>query len=269
MNDRIKKHIDILWKKIKLKPYKWAAWIAIIFLIIPLIIFACYWIGDNYFVLIKTSLSVGDALGFYGSLLAFLGTVTLGAITIIQNNRATKQNNVLYEDGLRAQLPVFETSNADEKNYSFDNEFWNIGENYNSDICFQMQKDTQCGIEIGHFLFKLKNISEFPITNLKIIDIYLSTLGKTDFNHFSPVLADAYSLERNSEKVICVKLISKEQDFCGIDKNRVQGSMTFVCYNAQRRRVEFSVSFLLYDGCFEILQPTMPKYKEDTTNDKT
>jgi hypothetical protein len=66
-------------------------------LLIPLIIFILYLIGDNLVVIINTSLTVGDALGFYGSILSFIGTVILGCVAIWQNNNANKNNKRLTD----------------------------------------------------------------------------------------------------------------------------------------------------------------------------
>lgn len=90
MNSWIEIKAKRLFSKIKARPYLWGFWSAAILLSIPIIVWVLYFIGDNYFVLIHTSLTVGDALGFYASLLAFVGTIVLGAIAVWQNLRLQK-----------------------------------------------------------------------------------------------------------------------------------------------------------------------------------
>lgn len=90
MNSWIEDKAKRLFSKIKAKPYLWGFWSAAILLLIPILVWLLYYIGDNYFVLIRTSLTVGDALGFYASLLAFAGTIVLGAIAVWQNLRLQK-----------------------------------------------------------------------------------------------------------------------------------------------------------------------------------
>ena len=97
MNSWIENKAKRLFSKIKARPYLWGFWSAAILLSIPIIVWLLYFIGDNYFVLMHTSLTVGDALGFYASLLAFVGTIVLGAIAVWQNLRLQKlEENAFY-----------------------------------------------------------------------------------------------------------------------------------------------------------------------------
>lgn len=74
----------------KKEPYKCGFWCGLVLLLFPFLIWMLYLCGDNVGILINTSLTVGDALGFYAALLAFLGTVLLGAIAVMQNTRLQK-----------------------------------------------------------------------------------------------------------------------------------------------------------------------------------
>ena len=87
--------IEIICKKIgqriKARPYLWTVLISLLGLIIvPLLIWIAFWYGDNYRIVINTSLTVGDALGFYASILASVATGALGIIAVMQNNRLQK-----------------------------------------------------------------------------------------------------------------------------------------------------------------------------------
>lgn len=88
----LKKEYPMFWKLIKL------AFITL--LLIPVIIWFLYFIGDSGYILIHTSLTVGDALSVYCSLLAFLGTIFLGAIAAWQNNKANQINKETLQQDL-------------------------------------------------------------------------------------------------------------------------------------------------------------------------
>lgn len=57
---------------------------------VPAIIMMLYSIGDKGTIYIKTKLDVGDALGFYGTLLSAAGSITLGCVAIWQTQKANK-----------------------------------------------------------------------------------------------------------------------------------------------------------------------------------
>ena len=82
------------WKQIKTDYktiYSWVISSIVIFLfIIPLAIWTAYWIGDSGHVWIHTSLTVGDALGFYSAIISSIATIFLGAVAVYQTNRANK-----------------------------------------------------------------------------------------------------------------------------------------------------------------------------------
>ncbi len=88
MNNKIKKIINYIYDEFTNQPYvAWTHIITISLVIIPLIIWFSYYIGDNFLIIVNTSLSVGDALGFYGLVLSFVGTTLVSFIAISQNKR--------------------------------------------------------------------------------------------------------------------------------------------------------------------------------------
>lgn len=113
MNEKLKELCESITQHIRRAPYKWGFWcVTITFILIPLLIWILYFIGDNCRILINTSLSVGEALGFYGASLAAIGTIALGVVSIIQNNRATQLNLKL----IIRLLPFSEKDRAAYKN---------------------------------------------------------------------------------------------------------------------------------------------------------
>lgn len=116
MNEKIKKKCESTLEKAKKEPYKYGFWCITVLLLIPVLIWFLYFIGDNIGIVINTSLTVGDALGFYAALLAFLGTVLLGAIAVIQNSRLQKleENNYSRSYGCNILLENNDKESKDE-----------------------------------------------------------------------------------------------------------------------------------------------------------
>lgn len=94
------------------KPYLYGFLFILFIIFFPLLIWFIYFIGDNGFILINTSLKVGDALVFYGSLLTFSGTVGLGVLALWQNirigNMARDANNISQQ--CNAPMKILSTS---------------------------------------------------------------------------------------------------------------------------------------------------------------
>lgn len=123
MNDKEKQIINNL-KALRMDYpmiYKYIKNIVIVIIILPILIWGTYFVGDCGFVLINTSLEVGDALTFYGSILAFIGTVLLSALALWQNNKANKTNERLVNlENSRENKILFEMY------FSYVEEFSNI-----------------------------------------------------------------------------------------------------------------------------------------------
>lgn len=76
-----------LVKHMKHHPYIYGGIFVLITLVFfPIIIWLCYYVGDLGLVLITTSLSAGDILGYYGTCLTFIGTTFLGIVAYKQND---------------------------------------------------------------------------------------------------------------------------------------------------------------------------------------
>ena len=272
MNEKLKELCESITQHIRRAPYKWGFWcVTITFILIPLLIWILYFIGDNCRILINTSLSVGEALGVYGASLAAIGTIALGVVSIIQNNRATQLNLKLIEEQHRAQLPVFSVLNTTDLRYKIEDQKWDIGFLHGADIGFELQNSAIGGHEIGYITFGLKNISNFQIYGLKIVKATLHTIGGIDFQRFMPVFEAQNGMASEETKKISVSFIASSHNFMGIDKNKVQINLAFECYNPQNYRVQFHISFIIYNGKLRSLgEQVLSEYcKEATTDDKT
>ena len=161
MNEILEKFWKDTKKRVTQKPYSWGTITAICSLIIiPIIIWVFFLIGDNGFVLINTSLEVGDALGFYSSVVASIATLILGVIAVMQNNRLQKletdvanRNNSCsiyikrhdgYRDGIAQEL-----SNESENSYDKTKSYFNMTiENYSEaflkKVTIQLGADVFC-----------------------------------------------------------------------------------------------------------------------------
>lgn len=102
--EKLRQKCGSIIENIKGKPYTWGISAAILLIAIPLFFWICYFIGDSGFILIRTSLSIDAFLDFYGSFLAFLGTVALGALALWQNKRYQAENNKLNKKLFESQV---------------------------------------------------------------------------------------------------------------------------------------------------------------------
>ena len=117
MNGRMKEILIKIKEKVVKKPYLYGFLIIIILLLLPALIFILYFIGDHGYNLVYTSLTVGDALGFYGSLLSFLGTISLGALALWQNYKLNKVNQTLTALQLEEYTPYLIIESGDEADH--------------------------------------------------------------------------------------------------------------------------------------------------------
>jgi hypothetical protein len=102
MLSKHEKKLIIRFKMLKTKyPHFYLVTLLCVLLIvsIPVLIWLVYFIGRNGKG-IPTGISAGDLLGFYGSLLAFAGTIALGALALWQNKKANDLNKTLTEQNL-------------------------------------------------------------------------------------------------------------------------------------------------------------------------
>ena len=86
-----------------------------------------------------------------------------------------------------AQLPIFRISNRSDMKYEMNDTKWKVSFLHGADIGFEVQDALVTGHEIGHIVFPLNNVSNFPIHSLKVARYSLQTIGKTDFRRFEPV----------------------------------------------------------------------------------
>lgn len=250
------------------KPYKTLGIFSLIAILdIPLLINELYKHGLNIENTYTTMWGAEAVLSFYGAFLAFIGTTTLGIITIIQNNRATDISKKAYNDTKIAQLPLFEATNnftlADNPLHNIKTEGWKVGENYGADICFTMQNDSGKLFQVGYFIFKLKNICNFPVKRIRINKINVHTIGEIDFVVLTPTFGDNCSIEGNKDKTVCIKMLSNTANFYISDSDKVQLTIYFQCYTQENRLVEFSLTILKHENNYTVLEPSQSKYKEE------
>ena len=167
MNESIKHLVSKLKKSVLEKPYVYGfLGLAIIF-VIPALIWTLYYFGDRGHVLIYTSLTVGDALNFYGSFITFLGTLSLTGLVIWQNHRYRIK----------------------------DNEYRALADNVERDkllpklIC-------QVGMQSGNgnnIKFRIENASDNYAHNITITDFSVTCNGE--------VIASSTSGERNIDRL--------------------------------------------------------------------
>lgn len=117
MDECLKNLCKSIVQRVKQKPYKWGFWfIFVVLIFIPTIIWLVYLLGDYGVVLIHTSLGVGDALSFYGTVLTFAGTVALSALALWQNKQIARKSQeyteLMERNERQRSLPVLKLSLA-------------------------------------------------------------------------------------------------------------------------------------------------------------
>ena len=97
--------------------------------------------------------SIGDFLGFYGAVLSFIGTVTLGVLALYQNNLFKKQNERIMQ---LQNVPYFSYANLIPGNLFAPTEE-QLNKFENIILASQSMKD------ILGTIFTVENISDYPI----------------------------------------------------------------------------------------------------------
>lgn len=173
-------------------------------IIIPFFTYIFYLVG-SLFEGIPTTINAGEALGFWGSLLTFIGTVTLGIIALVQNSKIAKINNDLIRLQAQEYLPILQVCN-----FSILNVESNKNINKNKSISKQTRIDTNESRYTLNILdnydstkydfdtqlrFSLKNISRAKISkmNLTNVEYYFANQNgsidtKKDYNSISTLL---------------------------------------------------------------------------------
>lgn len=218
----------------------------------------------------NTAFSASDLLNLYGSILSLIGTVVLGTVSLVQNSRVTKLNEILMQDQRQAQLPIFSVQSSAGIEYEIKNTHWDIGSSYGSDIGFTMQDYDSPGHEIAHVIFSIKNISNFPVYGFKLTKCNIHTVGAVDFHTFTPVFDTPYGFGTDEVKSICITFVSQCNNFFGLDKNMVQITATFECKNPQKYVTELTLGLIIINGkCRTLGTEFRSEYKKFATNKKT
>lgn len=191
MNENLKKLYKWLVSQFIHKPYAWTTIVlAISLLLIPFLIWLAYFVGDNYFCVIITSLTVGDALGFYGTLLSFIGTLALGVIAVWQNIRLHKLEESTSTRSCSCNIYIKKYKDT----YFSPNRLSHDGqtpyENSNLRLSFQIKNCSEAFLREIEFDF---NGSLFH-SNL--------TLTENEEKSFSLFLPVGYDMTQNKHKVI-------------------------------------------------------------------
>lgn len=113
---------------------------------IPKIISELFQVTNKYWIL-ETSFTAKEVLSFWGSLLGFLGTITLVILAFYQNNKLSKTNNRLLKLEKYRDKPFIKILSVDSKPSSGSQDssneslclictFKNIGKGLSTDTCF-------------------------------------------------------------------------------------------------------------------------------------
>ena len=156
--DRFKATYPTFYKVIKI--------VVVGLIVYPVIIWSAYFLADNGFVLIRTSLGVGDAFGFYGSILAFIGTVLLGALALWQNNKLNKINNDLVQQQYKPIITVSPLLNITDEMEKFRTFYRTVHRNENGILINSGYSSEQT--YYPYTILSIKNIGLGPAVKIEI-----------------------------------------------------------------------------------------------------
>lgn len=116
----------------------------------------------------------GDLLGYFGDLLSFLGTVSLGIIAIYQTEKANSLSNKLVELELDRRTPYFDIVQNQSYKIGFGEDIDHILKKYDrkNDMllqpCYIQQKRTGIITSIAAMKIKVQNLGNSAIRNIFI-----------------------------------------------------------------------------------------------------
>lgn len=241
-----------------------AAIFFVIVLGIPLVISGMYMIGaDNHEA--NTMYSATDILVFYGGILSFIGTSTLGITTYMQTKKANEVSLNLYNDTRNAQLPSFEVIDKDCKIYD-KGAPWKKHEIKDYDALFSLC-DKSGGVMYGDFVLSIKNQTRELVRNISIYKAQCQSLGRVDFRKFRCILScckngTRLNIDEKAEKTVRVMLVMADPSKAVPQKN-LQTTLYCECYTMQNNRVEFTISLGVINGDVRVWSTSMPRYSKE------
>lgn len=185
--------------------YFYIKYSCLVLFLIPIIIFIAYFLGECGYALIYTNLSIGDALGFYGSVLSFLGTISLGIVALWQNHKANQINtrllNITEEqeipsvDIISCNLEEFKSSKLNQiAEINVDNSYIHIDDNKNPyEDCSPF------------FVFKIRNVTSNNLLSISVKDINCTSIFANLNNHSKEFQSNIYHLSYDLTNVLMDK----------------------------------------------------------------
>lgn len=186
--------------------YFYIKYIIIILFFIPLIIWISYFIGDRGYILIYTSLNIGDALGFYGSVLSFIGTVSLGIVALWQGHKANQINVRLLSitedkeiptiDIIQCNFDEFKKNNLNQIEINVNHQFIMLDDDNNPmDNCEPF------------FVFKVRNVKNNDILSIKArnIECISKSTHSKNFRDVKNIHNDIFYVSYNIDSFILAK----------------------------------------------------------------
>lgn len=259
--EKIRRFYYLLYKYIKDKIFTVISATILVLFLIPICIFLCYFIGDNFIVLLNTELKVGEALGFYGVMLSAGATLSLGIISLWQTKKAYSLN----EDMNKQALIMANKTEIVPMNIRFGELFLTSYPNSLIGVLFEDNKQV---LEEGYYsgfdlaidlqCLRFNYINMIQVNEVIIYhdfkeqnnDIALYSDQEGDFSKrttFKDTSIKLYPVECISNKIVTVNF------FCATNKTEVTGSEDILkiwngghkCINNIKQEIEESKKILL------------------------
>lgn len=153
----------------------------VLFIIICIVVFVVLMIGVpfgiNLLFKIESNINIfeaewtaGDALGYYGAVLSFIGTIILGIVAVWQNKKANDLSENVMEISLREKMPYLKlTTTMLPTSRDLELEFKNFGNSFGTIRHIKLEKNGSVILikEIEHFVdyegkYKCSTKSKLP-----------------------------------------------------------------------------------------------------------
>lgn len=187
--------------------------VAVIF--VPILLIQGLFLIPAPFCLLDAEWEAGDALGYFGDVLSFLGTVILGYVAILQTEKANTISEKLMELDLVKTKPCFDFHNSQKYFMTLIGDKYAIEKKYKSeelmvlDLLITANPRTGITTNVGFIEFKVTNSGHSDIRFIYVnkVKFYLLVKDPRNRNETIPMLTGNTNIKVGETKkmLVCVE----------------------------------------------------------------
>lgn len=275
MKDKIKNKYEIKNK---------FGWIVIILgIIIPVVIIGIIWIKEGKCPFV-VDYNADHWVGIFSGILSYVGTMTLGIVTILQNDRSTsiaekslllaqqsfeKELNLLIPD---IEIKIFDNKDMEENLFEYQT-YSKCDYGCDASVNVNYREDTGF-VQYGYVSLIIILKSRESIKNFRLEQLTIHKLNETnrfcffpdslngfDLNEKDNVMTYAVKICASNDNTMIKEIFNKETDF--------QFNFKFSLYNILNKRIEIKQPGVYYNKKLYLFKNLNPQYKEEATNGQT